>query len=79
MASLNKENPMFNVNWTIDYIQDTKKQFVLNTITNEPIRTGLLEFVEKQRELTKIIAKNYETIVRETMNSACTGTNICKP
>lgn len=69
---------MFNVNWTIDYVQDMKKQFVLNTVTNEPIRAGLLDFVEKQRELTKIIAKNFETIARESMSTSFPNTNICK-
>lgn len=66
------------INWTIDYVQDTKKQFVLGTIQNEAVRDGLLEFVEKQRELTKIIAKNAETMVREATKGVFPS-NICKP
>jgi hypothetical protein len=68
---------MFNIYWTIDYVQDTKKQFVNNTVTNQEIRNGLLEFVEKQRELTKIIVKNSELITRESMNGLFPP-NICK-
>ena len=66
------------INWTIDYVQDTKKQFVLGTVQNEAVREGLLDFVEKQRELTKIIAKNTETMVRESMKGVFPS-NICKP
>jgi hypothetical protein len=69
---------MFNIYWAIDYVQDTKKQFVNSTITNKEIKEGLLEFVEKQRELTKIIVKNSELITRESM-SIRFPSNICKP
>lgn len=65
-------------NWAIDYIQDTKKQFVIGTVQNEAVRDGLLEFVEKQRELTKIIAKNFELMSREAMTVSFPNTNICK-
>lgn len=69
---------MSYINWSIDYIQDTKKQFVISTVENTAIRDGLLEFVEKQRELTKIIAKNFELMSRETMTLSFPNTNICK-
>jgi hypothetical protein len=49
---------MLNVNWTIDYIQQTKKQFVDATVTNDVIRKGLHEFVDKQTELCKVITNN---------------------
>ena len=56
---------MFNINMSIDFIQSTKKQFVDATITNDVIRKGLHEFVDKQSELCKIITKNFETFSKE--------------
>jgi len=56
---------MFNINMSIDFIQSTKKQFVDATITNDVIRKGLHEFVDKQSELCKIITKNFEVFSKE--------------
>lgn len=69
---------MLNVNWTIDYIQQTKKQFVDATITNVVIRKGLHAFVDKQTELCKIIADNMTTFTKEMNTVAFPNTNICK-
>ena len=55
---------MFNVNFTIDFIQGAKKQFVDATVTNPTIKTGLHQFVDKQTELCKIITKNYEDFTK---------------
>ncbi len=60
---------MFNINWTIDYIQSTKKQFVDSTVTNDIVRKGLHEFVDKQTELCKIITRNFETFTREIVST----------
>jgi len=58
---------MSNLNYTIDFIQSSKKQFVNATVTNETIKNGLNEFVDKQTELCKIITKNVEVFTKEMM------------
>ncbi len=45
---------MLNINYSIDFIQETKKQFVRSTVSDERIKAGLLNFVDKQTELCKI-------------------------
>lgn len=55
---------MQNVNFMIDFIQQTKKQFVSATITDDRIKKGLDAFVDKQTELCKIITKNTEDFTR---------------
>lgn len=56
---------MLNVNWTIDYIQQTKKQFVDATVTNDVVRKGLHRFVDKQTELCKVITDNTVVFTKE--------------
>jgi hypothetical protein len=56
---------MLNVNWTIDYIQQTKKQFVDATVTNDVVRKGLHQFVDKQTELCKVITDNTVVFTKE--------------
>lgn len=70
---------MFNVNFTIDFIQSSKKQFVDATVTNDVIRKGLHEFVDKQTELCKVITNNYVTFAKELSQATFPKTNICKP
>lgn len=70
---------MLNINWTIDYIQSTKKQFVDATVTNEVMRKGLHEFVDKQTELCKIITKNFSSFSKEISSATFPNGNICKP
>lgn len=70
---------MYNINFTIDFIQSTKKQFVDATTTNDVIRKGLHEFVDKQTELCKIITKNMELFSKEISNNMFVKSNICKP
>ncbi len=57
---------MYNINFTIDFIQSTKKQFVAATVTDDRIKKGLDAFVDKQTELCKIITKNIEDFTRIT-------------
>jgi len=54
-----------NLNYTIDFIQSSKKQFVDATVTNDTIKQGLHEFVDKQTELCKVITKNIEVFAKE--------------
>lgn len=56
---------MLNVNWTIDYIQQSKKQFVDATVTNDVVRKGLHRFVDKQTELCKVITDNAVVFTKE--------------
>lgn len=70
---------MFNVNFTIDFIQSSKKQFVDATVTNDVIRKGLHEFVDKQTELCNVITNNYVTFTKELSQTTFPKTNICKP
>jgi hypothetical protein len=72
-------NTMLNVNWTIDYIQQSKKQFVDATVTNDVIRKGLHEFVDKQTELCKVITNNAVVFTKELTSLVLPSTNICKP
>jgi hypothetical protein len=49
---------MSNLDFMIDFIQSSKKQFVAATVSDPEIKKGLDEFVDKQSELCKIITKN---------------------
>jgi hypothetical protein len=69
---------MSNVNFMIDFIQSTKKQFVNATVTDERIKQGLYNFVDKQSELCKIITKNFEDFTKITLDD-CKVSNIHKP
>lgn len=62
----------------IDFIQNSKKQFVAATVTDERIKFGLNAFVDKQTELCKIITKNVEDFTKIAFEN-CKSTNICKP
>jgi hypothetical protein len=55
---------MHNINFTIDFIQTSKKQFVNATITDDRIKEGLISFVDKQTELCKIITRNTEIFTK---------------
>lgn len=68
---------MFNINWSIDFIQSTKKQFVDATVQNDVIRKGLHEFVDTQTALCKVITKNIEVFSKELQKPVFK--NICKP
>jgi hypothetical protein len=69
---------MYNVNFMIDFIQSSKKQFVAATITDDRIKNGLDAFVDKQTELCKIITKNAEDFTRIAFENY-KSPNICKP
>jgi hypothetical protein len=69
---------MQNVNFMIDFIQSTKKQFVAATVTDDRIKKGLDAFVDKQTELCKIITKNTEDFTKIALDSI-KAKNICKP
>ena len=69
---------MSNVNFMIDFIQSTKKQFVNSTVTDDRVKQGLYNFVDKQTELCKIITKNFEDFTKITLDD-CKVSNIFKP
>lgn len=69
---------MNNANFMIDFIQNSKKQFVAATITDDRIKKGLDSFVDKQTELCKIITKNVEDFTKIAFEGFGNG-NICKP
>ena len=69
---------MNNVNFMIDFIQNSKKQFVNATVTDNRIKQGLDNFVDKQTELCKIITKNFEDFTKIALDN-CKVSNICKP
>jgi hypothetical protein len=70
---------MYNINFMIDFIQSSKKQFVAATVTDDRIKTGLDEFVDKQTELCKIITKNAEDFTKIMLDNNFKVSNICKP
>jgi hypothetical protein len=70
---------MQNVNFLIDFIQQTKKQFVYAAISDERVKCGLLNFVDKQTELCKIITKNFEDFSKIGFENIKSKGNICKP
>ena len=70
---------MQNLNFFIDFIQHTKKEFLHATVSDERIRTGLLNFVDKQTELCKIITKNAEDFSKIIIDNVTSKGNICKP
>lgn len=69
---------MLNINYSIDFIQETKKQFVRAVVTDDRIKTGLLNFVDKQTELCKIVTKNFEEFSKIGFENISKG-NVCKP
>lgn len=69
---------MNNINFMIDFIQSSKKQFVDATVTDDRVKQGLYNFVDKQTELCKIITKNFEDFTKIALEN-CKVTNICKP
>lgn len=69
---------MNNVNFMIDFIQNSKKQFVNATVTDDRIKQGLHNFVDKQTELCKIITKNIEDFTKIALENYKVS-NICKP
>lgn len=69
---------MNNVNFMIDFIQNSKKQFVAATVTDDRIKKGLDNFVDKQTELCKIMTKNIEDFTKIALENHKV-TNICKP
>ena len=69
---------MNNVNFMIDFIQNSKRQFVNATVTDERIKLGLHNFVDKQTELCKIITKNIEDFTKIALENHKVS-NICKP
>lgn len=62
----------------IDFIQNSKKQFVAATVTDDRIKKGLDNFVDKQTELCKIMTKNIEDFTKIALENHKV-TNICKP
>ena len=70
---------MLNINYSIDFIQETKKQFVKSTISDDRIKSGLLNFVDKQTELCKIITKNFEEFSKIGFETVLSKGNVCKP
>jgi hypothetical protein len=62
----------------IDFIQNSKRQFVNATVTDERIKLGLNNFVDKQTELCKIITKNIEDFTKIALENN-KASNICKP
>jgi hypothetical protein len=70
---------MLNINYSIDFIQETKKQFVRSTVSDERIKAGLLNFVDKQTELCKIVSKNFEEFSKIGFETVMRKGNICKP
>lgn len=70
---------MQNVNFFIDFVQQTKKQFVYATVTDERVSAGLINFVDKQTELCKIITKNAEDFSKIGFDNVMSKGNICKP
>jgi hypothetical protein len=69
---------MNNVNFMIDFIQNSKRQFVNATVTDDRIKLGLNNFVDKQTELCKIITKNIEDFTKIALENNKVS-NICKP
>jgi hypothetical protein len=69
---------MNNINFMIDFIQNSKRQFVNATVTDERIKLGLNNFVDKQTELCKIITKNIEDFTKIAIETNKVS-NICKP
>ena len=48
---------MFTLDATIDAVQNGKKTFVNTFVTNEAVKTALVDFIEAQAEYTKKAVK----------------------
>jgi hypothetical protein len=70
---------MSNLNFFIDFVQESKRQYVRSTITDERIKAGLIEFVDVQTDLCKIITKNFEDFSKIYFENTMHRGNICKP
>lgn len=62
---------MFNIDSTVDSVQNSKKLFVKTFITDEKIANALNEFIDNQTEYTKKAAKASvdagTTVIQETI------------
>ena len=76
---MHKDKDMQNINLLIDFIQHSKKQFVYATVSDENIKSGLINFVDKQTELCKIVTKNIEDFSKIGFENIMNRGNICKP
>lgn len=79
LFSYARNTHMHNINFFIDFVQTTKRQFVYATVTDEKIRDGLINYVDKQTELCKIVTKNFEDFTKIGFDSVMKKGNICKP
>lgn len=69
---------MHNVDFFIDFIQSSKKQFVNATVTDERIKSGLYNFVDTQTQLCKIINSNFVEFTKIAFENYKIP-NACKP
>lgn len=70
---------MYNVNFFIDFVQESKKQYVRAVVSDARIKDGLINFVDKQTELCKIITKNAEDFSKIGFDNVMSRGNVCKP
>jgi hypothetical protein len=70
---------VFNINFFIDFVQESKKQYVRAVVTDDRIKDGLINFVDKQTELCKIITKNYTDFSKIGFENITSKGNVCKP
>lgn len=63
---------MFNMDFVVDAVQNTKKQFVNTFVTNEKIASALNEFIDTQtsytKSMNKSVTESMTVISQEAMN-----------
>jgi hypothetical protein len=69
---------MHNINFTIDFIQSSKKQFIEAVVPDSQIKQGLTKLVDKETELCKTITENVELFAKAAFSNLKIS-NICKP
>ena len=69
---------MHNINFTIDFIQSSKKQFIEAVVPDSQIKQGLTKLVDKETELCKAITANAELFAKAAFSNLKIK-NICKP
>jgi hypothetical protein len=65
---------MFTFDAMIDAVQTSKKTFVNTFVTNDKIKTALVDFIDAQTEYTKSASKvgmdTFSTVAKETVSAA---------
>ena len=69
---------MFTLDTVIDTVQSGKKTFVTTFVTNETVKTAMMDFIDTQaastKEATKAGTEMFTTVAKETVSAVQAAT-----